>query len=169
MKTILILATLFYASAVNASTDTLEKMPHDLEVRFALSALPKPLREKASVYVLDPATGYVLDRQGTNAQTCLAARTDWVREDYSGDYFVAICYDPVGMKNQGKVWFDVAEFRAKGTSPSEVKKIIEKRFADGPTRLRSGLAFLTWLRHSIGVTRISILVIKKSSLELCHT
>jgi hypothetical protein len=144
MKTLLILTTLFYVSAAHASTDRLEKMPHDLEVRFALSALPKPQREKASVYVLNPATGYVLDRQGTNAQTCLVARTDWQREDYSDDYFVAICYDPVGMKNQGKVWFDVAEFRAKGTPPSEVKKIIEGRFADGTYKApeRAGVSYM---------------------------
>ncbi|MDE2365966.1 MAG: hypothetical protein KGM95_03415 [Betaproteobacteria bacterium] len=144
MKTMLILTSLFYMSAVNASTDTLEKMPHDLEVRFALSALPKALREKASVYVLDPATGYVLDRQGTNAQTCLVERTDWQREDYADDVYTAICYDPAGMKSQGQVWLDVAELRAKGTPPAEAKKIIERRFLDGTYKApeRAGVSYM---------------------------
>lgn len=99
MKTILILTTLLFMSTVHASADKLEKKPHDLEVRFVLSALPKSLREAASVYVLDPVTGYVLDRKGTNAQSCFIARTTWQKEDYADDFYQAYCFDPVGMKN----------------------------------------------------------------------
>lgn len=40
----------------------LERMPKDLEIRFALSAVPQHLHAEATVYLLDPATGYVPDR-----------------------------------------------------------------------------------------------------------
>ena len=144
MKTVLIFTTLLFVPGADASAQTLEKMPHDLEVRFASSALPKPLRAGASVYVLDPATGYVLDRKGTNAQSCFVARTTWDKEDYADDFYQAYCFDPVGMKNQGTVLFDVAELRAKGTSPAETKKIITRRFADGTYKApdRPGVSYM---------------------------
>ena len=45
-------------------TDTvIEQMPAQLETQFALSALPPPMRNQASVYVLDPKKGYQLSRQ----------------------------------------------------------------------------------------------------------
>jgi len=61
----------------------LERMPKDLEVRFALSALPPHLRDAATVYVLDPKTGYVLDRKGINGFSCIVERTEWARESFS--------------------------------------------------------------------------------------
>ena len=45
---------------------TIEPMPPQLETRFALSALPPALRDRASVYLLDPGKGYHLSRQGTS-------------------------------------------------------------------------------------------------------
>jgi hypothetical protein len=50
-----------------ASPAKLERMPEALEAEFALSALPPHLREHATVYVLDPSKGYVVNRQGTMA------------------------------------------------------------------------------------------------------
>jgi len=137
-----ILSTLCFANAV---AEPLEKMPRDLEVKFALSALPTEARAEATVYVLDPAKGYVLDHRGTNAQTCFVERTDWTREDYSNDVYTALCYDPVGMKAQGKVWFDVAEMRASGKPPSELKKEIQKRFDDGTYHApeRPGVSYMS--------------------------
>src|SRR5215831_2964205 len=43
----------------------LDKMPRDLEVRYALSALPPHLRADATTYVLDPDKGYELNHKGT--------------------------------------------------------------------------------------------------------
>ena len=37
----------------------LERMPESLESRYAVSALPPHLRDGATVYLLDPAKGYV--------------------------------------------------------------------------------------------------------------
>lgn len=42
--------------------DSLELLPRELEVKLALSTLPPYLRSEATVYVLDPAKGYVLER-----------------------------------------------------------------------------------------------------------
>jgi hypothetical protein len=41
-------------------------LPSDLEMELALSALPPHLREQATIYVLDPAKGFEVARQGTN-------------------------------------------------------------------------------------------------------
>jgi hypothetical protein len=62
---------------------TLEQMPAKLETRFALSALPPALRDKATVYILDPTKGYQLSRQGTSGLTCLVERTVWEWADFA--------------------------------------------------------------------------------------
>jgi hypothetical protein len=69
------------------------------KIRFALSALPPPLRADATVYVLDTAKGYVLDYAGTNGQSCFVSRTEWKFADYRDDIYDATCYDAVGAKN----------------------------------------------------------------------
>jgi hypothetical protein len=123
----------------------LEKMPTSLEVRFALSALPPTLREKATVYVLDPVKGYVLERPGTDGQTCFVGRTEWKFADYRNDVYDPICYDAVGAKYQMRVWFDVAGLRAKGVRPESMKQEIEARFRNGTYRApdRPGFSYMT--------------------------
>ena len=49
--------------------EPLTAMPRELEIKYALSALPPHLRDGAAVYVLDLAKGYVLARPGTNGFT----------------------------------------------------------------------------------------------------
>jgi hypothetical protein len=70
-------------NAINGSSVKLQPLPRSLEVHLALRAAPPHLRSGASVFVLDPAKGYLLERQGTNGFTRYAQRTDYVREDYS--------------------------------------------------------------------------------------
>jgi len=55
----------------------LSRMPESLEVRYALSATPRHLRADATVYVLDPSRGYVLNHKGANGISCM--RLDAVR------------------------------------------------------------------------------------------
>src|SRR5438132_592531 len=86
----------------------LEPMPHSLEVRFALSALPPNLRDGATVYVSDPAKGYVKERTGTNGQSCFVSRTEWKFADYRNDIYDPTCYDATGAKYHMQVLFDVA-------------------------------------------------------------
>jgi hypothetical protein len=123
----------------------LDKMPASLEARFALSALPPIFREKATVYVLDPAKGYILERSGTNGEHCFVGRTEWKFADYRNDVFDPICYDAVGAKNQMRVWFDVAEIRARGVKPETMTKEIEGRFRTGVYKApaRAGMSYMT--------------------------
>jgi hypothetical protein len=123
----------------------LEKMPVSLEVSLALSALPPTLRQGASVYVLDPAKGYTLQRAGSNGQSCFVGRTEWKFADYRNDVYDPICYDAVGAENHMRVWFDVAELRAKGVEPEVMKKEIESRFRTGVYKApdRPGVSYMT--------------------------
>jgi hypothetical protein len=123
----------------------LEKMPVSLEVSLALSALPPTFREKASVYVLDPAKGYILERAGSNWQSCFVGRTEWKFADYRNDVYDPICYDAVGAKNHMRVWFDVAELRAKGVKPEAMKQEIEARFRAGVYKApeHPGVSYMT--------------------------
>jgi hypothetical protein len=134
-----------HAETATNSRGPLERMPVSLEMRLALSALPPPLRDKAAVYVLDPARGYVLERAGSNGQSCFVGRTEWKFADYRNDVYDPICYDDVGSKNHMRVWFDVAELRAKGVAPEVMKKQIEARFRNGAYKApnRAGLSYMT--------------------------
>ena len=140
--------SLAVATSGTASTDPhgpLDKMPHDLEVRFALSALPPGLRSDATVYVLDPATGYVLDHTGTNGQSCFVSRTEWKFADYRNDVFDATCYDAIGAANHMQVLFDAAAMRAQRVPPEIMKKQIEAGFTSGKYRAptKSGFSYMT--------------------------
>jgi hypothetical protein len=132
------------AAAATTSADphgALQPMPRWLEVRFALSALPPTLREGASVYVLDTAKGYVLDRQGANGQSCFVSRTEWKFADYRDDIYDATCYDAVGAKNHMQVLFDVAKLRAQGVAPSIMKRRIQNGFKTGQYHAPEGAGF----------------------------
>ena len=113
-----------------ASGSTLERMPRDLETQFALSAVPAHLRDQATVYLLDPSKGYVLDRTGTNGFSCLVERTEWARVDFRNDIYTALCYDAEGATNHLRVYMDTAALRAKGLSAEAVRDEIAKRFAN---------------------------------------
>jgi len=131
--------------AAGANGNSLEPLPRDLEIKLALSALPPYLRADASVYVLDPAKGYALERQGTNGFTCFAERTDFVREDYRNDLLIPECFDAEGTRTIVPVSFDVARLRAQGKlSPQELKKEITRRFEDGVyhSPARPGISFM---------------------------
>ena len=124
----------------------LDPMPPTLEVKFALSALPQSLpRSRATVYVLDPTTGYRVYTKGTNGQSCLVERTEWRREDFRNDIYTALCYDEAGAEAQLQVWMDFAQLRAAGMSPSDLKKEIERRFAAGiyAAPKRPGFSYMT--------------------------
>lgn len=134
MKLKLILAT-FALSLVGAPAlpgqvpaTSIERMPAELETRWALSALPPALREKATVFLLDASTGYRLARQGTNGLTCLVERTDWVLADFRNDIYIPQCTDAAGTKTLLRVKMDVAALRAQGMGPDTLKAEIQRRY-----------------------------------------
>ena len=119
-------------------------MPSKLETRFALSALPPALRDKATVYLLDPKKGYQLSRQGTNGVTCLVERTAWELADFRNDIYVPLCYDAEGTKTYLKVIMDTATLRFQGMSPIALKAEIEKRYENKTYKapVKAGLSYM---------------------------
>jgi hypothetical protein len=119
-------------------TNKIEPLPQDLEIQLALSALPPHLRDNATVYVLNPAKGFEVAREGTNEFHAFVARTgddtlkgSWPLTEYRNDILYPISFDKAGSKAQMRVFFDAAEMQAKGTPPDELKKIIKARFKSG--------------------------------------
>jgi hypothetical protein len=127
-----------------ATETTLEQMPAKLETRFALSALPPAMRDKATVYLLDPRNGYQLSRQGTSGVTCLVERTVWEWVDFRNDIYIPLCYDAVGTRAHLRVIMDAAALRAQGISPVALKAEIEKRYQDKTYRApeKAGLSYM---------------------------
>jgi len=127
---IFIIAVEGFAQTTNNSK--LEKMPTDLETDFALSALPPHLRNAATVYLLDPAKGYYIARQGTNGFVCFIARTEWEWAEFRDDVATPISYDEEGAKTILPVYLDVASMRASSKySPAQVKDTIVARIKRG--------------------------------------
>jgi len=132
------------AGPLRAGDPTLERMPAELETRFALSALPPALREEAAVYLLDPQEGYSLARNGTSGIACLVERTVWEWVDYRDDIYIPLCYDAAGTEAHLKVIMDAAELRAGGMGPAALKAEIESRYRSGLYRApeKPGLSYM---------------------------
>jgi hypothetical protein len=131
----------FPAEAVQTDLD---RMPAEIETRFALSALPPALRDQATVYLLDPERGYERSRQGTSGVTCVVQRTVWEMVDFRNDIYIPLCYDAVGTETYLKVIMDAAALRAEGMGPDALKAEIERRFRDETYRApdKPGLSYM---------------------------
>jgi hypothetical protein len=141
------------AASSSANDTTLEAMPAKLETQFALSAVPPALRERASVYLLDPKQGYSLSKQGTSGVTCIVQRTEWQMADYRNDIYYPVCYDAAGTKTYLKFIMDAAALRAQGMGPAALKAEIQKRFRDKTYKApeKAGLSYMVGpLMRAIG-------------------
>ena len=139
------------AAAESGPAKTVEPLPRDLEVQLALSALPPHLRDDATVYVLNPAKGFEVARQGTNGFHAFVARTgddtfrgSWPLAEYRDDILYPISFDKAGARAQMRVFFDAAEMQARGTPPGELKKIIQQRYRTGSYEApeRAGVSYM---------------------------
>jgi hypothetical protein len=132
------------AAPSRRATDTIEQMPAKLETQFALSAAPPELRDRATVYLLDPRKGYHVSRQGTSGVTCIVQRTAWELADFRNDIYIPLCYDAVGTRTYLKVIMDAAALRAQGMSPAALKAEIEKRFKDKTYKVpeKAGVSYM---------------------------
>jgi hypothetical protein len=132
------------AASSQATETTIEQMPVKLETQFALSALPRAMRDKAAVYLLDPAQGYQLSQQGTSGVTCLVQRTVWEMADFRNDIFIPLCYDAVGTKTYLKVIMDAATLRIQGMSAVALKAEIESRWRNKTYKLpeKAGVSYM---------------------------
>jgi hypothetical protein len=147
------------AHASEAPGTVIEPMPVELETRFALSALPPALRDEATLYLLDPATGYQLSRQGTSGIACLVQRTVWELADFRNDIYYPLCYDAVGTATYLKVIMEAAQLRTTGLGPAELKAEVERRYEDGTYRApaKAGLSYMVGpLMRTIGPPDLQI-------------
>jgi hypothetical protein len=110
---------------------TIEQMPPELETRFALSAAPPRLRDRATVHLLDPRKGYRLSRQGTSGVTCIVQRTSWEQAEFRDDVYFPLCFDAAGTKTYLRYTMDAAALRAQGMRPAALKAEIERRYRQG--------------------------------------
>lgn len=123
----------------------LERMPERLEIRFALSAAPPHLRDNATVFLLDPEKGYVLNRKGTNGVSCIVVRSDWQFEQpFRSDIYWPVCFDAEGSKTFLQDYLVAAELRARGMDATQVHREVTKKFgAPGyPNPSRTGVAYM---------------------------
>jgi hypothetical protein len=113
----------------------IDPLPRDLEMQLALSALPRHLRDNATVYVLNPAKGFEVARKGTNGFHAFVARIgddtfrgSWPLTAYRNDILYPVSFDEAGAKANMRVFFDAAEAQAKGTRPEDLKRLIQERY-----------------------------------------
>ena len=105
-------------------------MDRQKEIALALSACPPSVASKAAVYVLDRA-GYIKVRDGENGFTAIVQRATPTSQDPQ-------CMDTEGTRTFIPRYLKVAEWRAQGKSPDEIKVLVADAFARGifqaPTR-----------------------------------
>lgn len=131
--------------AQNAQDWLLEQMPPDLEMEYALSALPARLRDQATVYLLDPKKGYYIGRQGTNGFAAFVSRTQWEWAEFVPDVYTPISYDAEGVKTCLLPYLAVAEMRASGKyTPAQIRDVIIQRVKDGTYKApaRTGISYM---------------------------
>jgi hypothetical protein len=143
--------TLAAAPVAAQQSHPLQPLPRELEMELALSALPPHLREQATVYVLNPARGFEVARQGSNGFHALVARTgddtfrgSWPLTRFRDDILYPIGFDPAGARAQMRIFMDAAGMQARGTAPRELKETMMRRLAEHyyPAPERGGIAFM---------------------------
>lgn len=105
-------------------------MDRETEIALALSACPPPVASKAAVYVLD-RSGYVKVRDSQNGFTAIVQHSLPTSQEPQ-------CIDAEGTRTLLPRMLKVAELRAQGKSPEEIKRFVADAFAKGvfrpPTR-----------------------------------
>lgn len=119
------------SSQVVANHQTPQLMDRQKEVALALSACPPSIVDKAAVYVLE-SSGYVKVRDSQNGFTAIVQHALPISQDPQ-------CMDAEGTRTFLPRYLKVAELRAQGKSPEEIKRFVADAFARGtfqpPTRV----------------------------------
>ena len=107
-----------------------QPMDREKELALALSACPKSVASKAAVYVLE-RSGYVKVRDSQNGFTAIVQHSQPASQEPQ-------CMDAEGTRTFLPRYLKVAELRAEGKSPEEIKRFVADAFAKGifqaPTR-----------------------------------
>jgi len=105
-------------------------MGRQKEIALALSACPPSVASKAAVYVLE-RSGYVKVRESQNGFTAIVQHSLPTSQEPQ-------CMDAEGTRTLLPRALKVAELRAQGKSPDEIKRLVAEAFAKGvfqpPTR-----------------------------------
>ena len=98
-------------------------MERQKEIMLALSACPPSVATKAAVYALD-RSGYIKVRDGDNGFTAIVQHALPSSQDPQ-------CMDAEGTRTLLPRYLKVAEWRAQGKSPDEIKLLVADAFARG--------------------------------------
>jgi hypothetical protein len=113
-----------------AASQVPKLMERQKEIALALSSCPASVASKAAVYVLE-ASGYVKVRESQNGFTAIVQHALPNSQDPQ-------CMDAEGTRTFLPRYLKVAELRAQGKSPEEIRRIVADAFAKGifqaPTR-----------------------------------
>lgn len=105
-------------------------MERQKEIALALSACPASVASKAAIYILE-LNGYVKIRDSQNGFTAIVQHSMPASQEPQ-------CMDEEGTRTLLPRYMKVAEWRAKGKTPEEIKRLVADGFAKGdfqhPTR-----------------------------------
>src|SRR3974377_1473689 len=110
-------------SPQEASSQVPQPMDGQKEIALALSACPASVATKAAVYVLDKS-GYVRVRDGQNGFTAIVQHSLPTSQEPQ-------CRDAEGTRTFLPRYLKVAELRAQGKSPEEIRRFVADAFAKG--------------------------------------
>jgi len=123
-------ASLAAVAAQPAQGQLPKLMDRDKEIALALSSCPASVADKAAVYVLEK-TGYVKARESQNGFTAIVQHALPGSQDPQ-------CMDAEGTRTFLPRYLKVAELRAQGRTPEEIRRFVADAFAKGvfraPTR-----------------------------------
>jgi hypothetical protein len=125
-------------------------VPRDEQISIALSAGPKGVRDKATVYILGP-NGFVKAREGTNGVSCLVGR----HFTKSGETTIEPeCYDAEGSRTLLLADLYREELRVRGTPEAEIDPGIKNGFKDGQFKAPSkpGVRYMLSSDNRLGPT-----------------
>lgn len=111
------------AAAQAAMDQPIPLMDRQREIALALSSCPSTLAEKAGVYVLE-ASGYVKVRESQNDFTAIVQHSVPGAQEPQ-------CMDAEGARAILPRILKVAELRAQGKSPDEIRRFVTEAFAKG--------------------------------------
>ena len=109
-----------------AGTQPPPLMDREKEIALALSACPPSVASKAAVYVLD-TSGYVKVRDSENGFTAIVQHSLPTSQEPR-------CMDVEGTRTHLPRILKVAELRAQGKNPDEIKHFVADAFAKGVFR-----------------------------------
>jgi hypothetical protein len=123
-------------SSQTAGSQTPPLMDRQKEIALALSACPSSVSSKAAVYVLNKS-GYVQVRESQSGFTAIVQHSLLTSQEPQ-------CMDAEGTRTFLPRMLKVAELRAQGKSPDEIKRVVADAFAKGvfPAPTRPGVIYM---------------------------